>query len=163
MTILCSIPISYTRIFQFQPLDLRTLRLPFLSFLLRPKIDTDTIDTMSLIRWRCVAFTLEHMSQVASAVCADNLRSGHAECAVRMSCHSAWHGVEKGGPSAAGFELVRRIVEGCVAGGAVVGSRRWHVFIVFAGEGSFGALLTDDFELFWIRMLAGAYRWWSMK
>lgn len=35
-----------------------------------------------------------------------------------MPCHSAGDRVEVGGPAAAGFELVRRTVEGRVAGGA---------------------------------------------
>ena len=53
-----------------------------------------------------------------AALAAGDLRARHAERGVGVAGHGAREGVEVSGPAAAGFELVRRAVEGCVAGGA---------------------------------------------
>jgi hypothetical protein len=102
---------------------------------------------MPLIRWCRVTLSLEDMSQMTATIRANNLRPRHTKCAIGMSRHRAWHCIEESGPSAAGLELVSGFVEGCVAGGAVVGSAAGEVFVVFAGEGGLGALFTDYFEL----------------
>ena len=87
------------------------------------------------------------MSQVASAVAANNLCPLHAESAVGVSGHGARHGVEEGRPSAAGLELVLGSVNWCVAAGASICARGRGVLVVFAGEGRFGAFLTENAEL----------------
>ena len=73
---------------------------------------------MPLIRRRRVPLPLEHVAQVAPAPAAGDLRPRHAEGGVGVAGDGAGDGVEVGGPAAAGFELVRRAVEGRVAGGA---------------------------------------------
>ena len=73
---------------------------------------------MPLIRRRRVPFPLEHVAQVAPARAAGDLGARHAERRVRVPGHGAGEAVEVGGPAAAGLELVRRAVEGRVAGGA---------------------------------------------
>lgn len=57
------------------------------------------------------------MAQVAAALAAGDFGARHAEGGVGVAGHGAGEGVEVGGPAAAGFELVRRAVEGRVAGG----------------------------------------------
>ena len=69
---------------------------------------------------------------MAPAFAAGDLRPRHAKGGVRVPRHGAGDRVEVGGPAAAGFELVRRAVQGCVAGGA----------FLQGGEGGRG--LADD-------------------
>jgi hypothetical protein len=94
-----------------------------------------------------VSLTLEHMSQVAPAIAANDLCPLHTESAVGVSGHSARNGVEEGRPSAAGLELVLGSVDGRVAAGAGICAGGRGVLIVLAGEGRFGAFLTKDAEL----------------
>lgn len=102
---------------------------------------------MPLVGRRRVAFALEHMSEVASAVGAHDLCPLHAESAVGVSGHCTRHGIEERRPAAAGLELVLSSVDGRIAAGASVGARAWRVLVIFAGEGSFGAFLTENAEL----------------
>lgn len=104
---------------------------------------------MPLVRRRRVSLALEHMSQVASAVAANNLRPLHAESAVCVPCDGARDCVEESRPAAAGLELVLGRVDGRVAAGTVIGAGARGVLIVLAGEGRFGALLAEDAELLW--------------
>jgi len=103
---------------------------------------------MSLVSRGLIAFTFEHMPQMPTTFTANNLRPGHAKCAVRVASHSSWNGIEEGRPSAAGLEFVVGFVERRITGGAIVGSFSWQVFIVFPGEWSFGTLFADYAELF---------------
>lgn len=64
-----------------------------------------------------------------------------------MSCHRTGDIVKIRRPSTSGLEFVGGFVKGGVAGGAGVDALVWHVLVVFAGEGGFGALLADDTEL----------------
>lgn len=121
---------------------------PPLPHLLILKVQTNTINTMPLIRRRRVPLPLKHMPQVPAAVRARNLRPCHAEGAVGVADDSAGDGIEVGGPAAAGFELMGGAVEGRGAGGAGVGAGRGGVLIVGAGEGGFGAFFAEDAELF---------------
>ena len=73
---------------------------------------------MPLVRRRRVPLPLEHVPEVAAALAAGDLGARHAERGVGVPGHGAGEGVEVGGPAAAGFELVRRAVQGRVAGGA---------------------------------------------
>lgn len=57
-----------------------------------------------------------------------------------MARHGAGDGVEVGGPAAAGFELVRRAVEGGVAGCALLFWKKGLVEVM----GYFSSSLTDD-------------------
>jgi hypothetical protein len=111
------------------------------------EVDADTIDTMSLVRWSRISLSLEDMSQMTTTIAAHNLRPRHSKCAISVSGHSSWHGIEECRPSTTTLELVLRGVERCVAGGAVVCPLCWGVFVVFAGEWRFGALFADDSEL----------------
>lgn len=87
---------------------------------------------------------------MAATIRAHNLDALHTECAVRVSSYCAWEGIEEGGPSAAGLELVLRFVKWCVAACACVDAFSGHVLVVFAYEGSFGSLLAKDAELLWL-------------
>jgi hypothetical protein len=100
-----------------------------------------------LVRRCRVSLALEHMSQVASAVAANDLCPLHAESAVGVSGYGARHGVKEGRPSAAGLELVLGSVNWCVAAGASICAGGRGVLVVFAGEGRFGTFLTENAEL----------------
>jgi hypothetical protein len=65
-----------------------------------------------------------------------------------MPCYCTRDAIEISGPSATGRKLVAGLIERCVAGGASIDARRGHVLVVFAAERGFGALFTDDAELF---------------
>jgi hypothetical protein len=65
------------------------------------------------------------MSQVTSAVAAHNLCPLHAECAVSVSGHCTWNGVEECRPAATRLELVLSSVDGRIAAGASVGAGGW--------------------------------------
>jgi len=131
----------------------RSFRLPIprRSVLLIVKFQTNTVDTVPLVRRRRIALSLEDVSQMASTVRTHNLGPLHAEGAVGMSRHSAREAVEVSGPSAARFKLVICLVEWRIAPSARVNALRGRVFVVFACEGSFGALFTEDAELFFIQ------------
>lgn len=103
---------------------------------------------MPLIGRRRVSLSLEHMSQMPTTVCAHYLYPLHAERPVCMPCDRAWDGVEESRPAASGLELLVCAVEGCAASGAGVCTLAWVVLVVGAREGSLGALLADDAELF---------------
>lgn len=109
------------------------------SLFLLMKLQTDTINTMPLVRRRRVPFALENMSQMSAAVTAHNLRPLHAERTVRVPRHRAGDAVKVRGPAASRLELVVCLVQGRVAPGAGVHSGRGHVFVIFAREGGFGA------------------------
>jgi hypothetical protein len=72
-----------------------------------------------------------------------------------MSCYRSLDGVEVCGPATAALEFVSCAVEGRVAGGAGVDACGWHVGIVFAGVGGFGAFGAEDAELFCAGALVG--------
>lgn len=65
-----------------------------------------------------------------------------------MPRHRPRNTIEIRRPPAPALELVGRVVEGRVAGGAGVGAGAGHVFVVGAGVGRFGAFLAEDAELF---------------
>lgn len=65
-----------------------------------------------------------------------------------MSCHSARYAVEVGRPATARLELMSCFIEWCVAGGAGVYALFGHMLIIFASEGRFSALFSQDAELF---------------
>lgn len=88
------------------------------------------------------------MPEMATAVRADDLRPGHSERAVCVSCHRAWDAIEVCGPSAAGLEFVGCRVEGRIASGAGVDAFFRHVLVIFPSEWSFGSLFTQDAKLF---------------
>jgi len=111
------------------------------------KLDTNTINTMPLIRRRRIPLPLNHMPQMPTAITTHNLRPLHPKRAVRVPGHGARHGVEEGRPAAAGLELVARVVEGCLAACAGVDARCGGVLVVFAGVGRFGAFFADYAEL----------------
>ena len=87
------------------------------------------------------------MTQMASAVTAHDLCPRHPKGAVRVSRHSAWDAIKVCGPSTAGLELVSGFVERGVAGGAGIDTCGGHMFVIFPGVWSFGALFAKDAEL----------------
>lgn len=72
------------------------------------------------------------MSQMSSAVAADNLCPLHAKCAVGVSSHRTRDGVEECRPAAARLKLVLSSVDGRIAAGASVGAGAWSVLVVLA-------------------------------
>lgn len=130
----------------FSTWTIPTLQLPFA--LLLTKIDTNTIDTMSLILGVPEPLAFEDMSQVSSTVVTHNLRPHHTEAWVRFLSHGTRNRVPESGPSAPRVKLVVRLVERRVAGAAVVDARVRVVFVIFSGAGHFGAFLAEDTELF---------------
>jgi hypothetical protein len=133
---------------------------PNISFVLRDRLlslrlgislvelDAHRVHTVPLIRRCWVSLALEYMSQVTSAVAANDLCPLHAESAVGVSGYGARHGVKEGRPSAAGLELVLGSVDGRIAAGAGICAGGRGVLVIFTGEGCFGAFLTEDAELF---------------
>ena len=93
------------------------------------------------------------MSQMAPTLTASDFRPRHAKRAIRMARHRTGDAVKVGWPAAAGFELVRRAIEGRLACGASVDAVRGHVLVEFAGVGRFGAFFSDDAELFCLMVL----------
>lgn len=108
---------------------------------------------MPLVRRGRIALALENMAQMAAAVAAHDLGAGHAKGAVCMPRHRAGDRVEVGRPAAAGFELVRSLVERSGAGSARVDAARWHMFVVGTGVRGFGALFAKNMKLFWLKRL----------
>lgn len=123
-----------------------SLRLRFLPLILR-KPQTNTINTMPLIRRCRIPLSLEHMPQMPSTVIAHDLRALHPKRRIRVPLHSPRHGVEIRRPAAAGLELVRGRVQRRRAPRARVHALRGVVRVVFACEGAFGAFFAEDAEL----------------
>ncbi len=88
------------------------------------------------------------MTKVAATVAANNLRPLHAESAVCVSRDCTRDGVKICWPAASRLELVVCFVEWRIATGAGVDTRVGHMFVVFTGTWRFGALLSEDSELF---------------
>lgn len=84
--------------------------------LLWRKPETDTVDTMPLIRRRRVSLSLEYMAKMSTTFRTNNLRPLHSERAVRMPSHSAWDRIEVCRPATARLELVGCAVERCFTG-----------------------------------------------
>jgi hypothetical protein len=103
---------------------------------------------MPLIRRSGITLTLENMTQMATTIRAYDLRPLHTEVAIGMSFYGAWNAVKVGRPSTARLELLGGFVERGVAGSASVDTGLGHMLIISASEGGFGALLTEDTELF---------------
>jgi hypothetical protein len=82
---------------------------------------------------------LEYMTQMPSTFTTHDFRPAHAERAVSVSCHCTWDAIKVRRPPATGFEFVIGFVERCVAAAAGVDTGGRHMFVVLAGEGSFGA------------------------
>lgn len=116
------------------------------AFLREPQ--ANAVDTMPLISRRRVPLSLEYMPQMPATIATQYLRSRHAESPIRVSRHRAGDTIEICRPSASGLELVRGFVQRSVAGGAGVGARGGHVFVIGPGVGGFRAFLTEDAELF---------------
>lgn len=111
---------------------------------------------MSLVRWRRISLSLEDMAKMTPAIAAHNLRPLHAKTFVRVSCHCAWDGIEIGGPATARLELLRRFVQGGIAGGAGIHALRRVVRVIFPRAGALGAFLAEDTELLCSSQLAFA-------
>lgn len=122
--------------------------LRLLDRIVRVEIETDTVDAVSLIGRRSVAFALENMAQMTPAVRADDLDPLHAKSAVHMSRDSSRDRVEKRWPPASRLELLSRFVEWSFAAGTSVDAFLRKVLVEFATVWSFCALLTQNAELF---------------
>jgi len=115
------------------------------------KLQTDAVDTMSLIGRRRITLSLKNMPQVPATVRADDLSTLHTKCAVCMSRHSARNAVKVRWPAAARLKLVVGLVQRSLAAGAGVDAGCGRMLIVLACEGGFGAFFSEDAELFWAR------------
>lgn len=119
------------------------------TILLRTKVNTNTINTMSLILRIPKPLPLKNMPQMPSTVITHNLRPHHAKARIRALAHRARHRVPESRPPAPGVEFVVCFVERGFAAAAGVDARGGVVLVVGAGAGGFGALLTEDSELLW--------------
>jgi hypothetical protein len=135
-------------------LRLRLLR----SSLLFLEVQTHTVDAVSLIRWRWVSLSLEHMSQMTTAIAAHNLYPLHAKCPIAVSRHRTGYGIVERRPSAPTLELLVRGVQRRVASGASVDARRRCMLVVFAGVWRFGALFAEDTKLLCISGVSQMFR-----
>lgn len=126
------------------PLRLR-LRLRLSPILLEPQ--THAIHTVSLIRRRRKPLALKDMTQMTSAVTAHDFRAFHPKRSISVSRHRTGNRIEVGGPTTAGFELMRRLVQRRITAGAAVDTLGGIVRIIFAGARTFGALFTENSEL----------------
>lgn len=97
---------------------------------------------MSLISWRRITLSLEDVSQMASAIAANNLCSLHTKGAISVSSDRPWNGIEICGPTTAALEFVFRLVQGSIAAGAGVYALLGHMLVVFTSVWCFGTLLT---------------------
>jgi hypothetical protein len=97
-----------------------------------------------------VPFPLKDMSEVASAVSADNLGAQHAVRNVLVPLHGPRDAVEVGRPSAARLELVRGLVERRITPCTSVDAFLGGVLVVLARERRLSTLLPKDAELFWL-------------
>lgn len=88
------------------------------------------------------------MTQMSPAITAHNLRTLHTKRAIHIPRNGARESIEERGPATAGLELVRGFVDRGGAAGAGVDAGGWHVFVVDAGIGCFGAFFAEDAELF---------------
>lgn len=137
------------------------LTIPRSSIVLVMKLQTNAIDTMSLIRRRRITLSLEDMAEVAAAVRTNDLSPLHAKAAVCMAGHGARDTVEVSGPAAARFEFVVRLVQRRIAAGASVDTGRGHVLVILASEGRLGAFFSEDAELFYRHNTNGQSAWWT--
>ena len=107
---------------------------------------------MPLVRRCRIPLALENMPEMASAVRAHNLCTGHAEGRICVSGHSTGDRIEICWPSTATLKLVIGCVERRIAGGAGIDTGVGHVLVVLAGEGGLGAFFAEDAELFCARV-----------
>jgi hypothetical protein len=114
---------------------------------IRGEGETDAVDAVSLVSGCVEALALEDVAQVAATVRAHNLRPRHAKGAVLVACDGTWDAVKVGGPSAAGAELVVRLVERSLAAGTGVDTLGGIVLVVGTRTGSLGSLLAKNTEL----------------
>lgn len=118
---------------------------------------------MSLVGWGLVAFSLEDVAQMTSAVAADNLCSLHAKGAVCVAGDGAWDGIEVGRPAAATLKFVFCLVERGVAASAGIDACVGLMLVIFAREWGLGALFSQDTELFLVKyglpFLVGSLIW----
>lgn len=119
-----------------------------LSFVLRRKLHTDAVDTVSLIRRRTETLSFEDMTKVSTTVGAHNFGSFHSEAAIHMSCHCTRNVIEVRRPSAARLELVVCRVERGITAGTGIDSGLWHVLVKLSCIGRLSSLLAQNAKLF---------------
>lgn len=112
------------------------------------EVQTDAVDTVTLICGCGVALSLKYMTKMAAAVGADDLSSAHAQSAVFMACNGTRDAVKVCRPATARLELVIGLVDWGFTPSTGVDSRLWHVLVVLSRKGGFGALLSQNTELF---------------
>lgn len=108
---------------------------------------------MPLVGGGRVAFALEDVPEMSTAVGADDLDPSHSQRSILMSGHGAGDAVKVGRPPAARGELVVRLVQRGVAAGTGVDSRLGRVLVELAAAGPLCTLFTQDAELLcgWVR------------
>lgn len=84
---------------------------------------------------------------MTAAVGADNLGSNGAEASVLVPGDGAGDAIEVRRPAAARVELVRRLVERCVACSASVGALFGVVLVILSSARGFSSLFSENPEL----------------
>jgi len=114
---------------------------------LRRKVETDAVHTVSLVGRRGIALSLENMAEMTSAIGTDNFGSCHSKRVVCVPSDGTGDAVKVGRPTTAGLELMVCLVQRRIATCARVDSMIRGELIVLSGEWSFGALLSQNSEL----------------
>ena len=114
----------------------------------RRKAQADAVDAVTLVSGRVETLALEHMSEMATAIGTHNLGACHAKGAVLVADDGPGDAVKVGGPPTSGAEFVAGLVQRRVAAGAAVDALLGVMLVVGARARSFGALFTEDAELF---------------
>lgn len=102
---------------------------------------------MALISGRRESLSFENMAQMAAAVGADNFGSGGAEASVLVSGNRTGDAIKICRPTAARVELVRSLVERCVACSAGVGALLGVMLIILSSARGFSSLFSENPEL----------------
>ena len=113
-----------------QSINQSCLRLTLRRRIILIKLQTDTIDTMSLVCRGWIAFSLENMTQMTPAIATYDFCPLHSRASICMASHSAGEAVKVRGPTASRFEFVRSLVQRCVAASACVDSAAGKVVVV---------------------------------
>ena len=93
------------------------------------------------------SLALKNVSEVTSAVVANDLSPHHTQTRVWLLSNSTGYGVPESGPPAARVEHVVCFVKRCVTATAGIDTRVGVVLVVFARTGWLGTLLSQNTEL----------------
>jgi hypothetical protein len=92
-------------------------------------------------------FALKYVAEVPCAVGTHDFSSFHTKRYIRVAENRAGEFIIKGRPAAAAVKFIRRLVQGCVASAANIGTSGF-VVPVFATKSAFSAFLSNHIFLF---------------